>query len=271
MKTVFAFVLLATLEVLGQSHIQQKSIEYPDTRVREEQEIVIDGAQEIWRLEWAGAPKRYCGASEAEDSLTCPCIGFAYGEMGDLYLHRMRDGVEIDRLRLTPLFAEYSGAVVQRWAADDDQDFKLSARHDFETMVNKRPTVQVMNFADYDHDGKSTEFYLQTDSEPCGKSVGVVIGLSISTPRLHVFGTASNPRKPLYMQKREWEALRNASTAPVKVLDWPCYDHGAETETELELEWSSEGIDGVRREYSCPTNSANPVLLSETPLAHVAP
>ena len=98
--------------------------------------------------------------------------------MGDLYVIRVRNGAEIDRLRLTPFFGEHHAAVLQRWATDEDQDFKLSERDDFGKMVaNKRPTVRVMNFADYDHDGRATEFYLQTEVAPCGKSVGVVIGL----------------------------------------------------------------------------------------------
>jgi hypothetical protein len=43
--------------------------------------------------------------------------------------------------------------------------------------IAKRPPVQLMYFGDYDHDGAATEFYLQTDAVPCGKSYGVVIGV----------------------------------------------------------------------------------------------
>jgi hypothetical protein len=158
---------------------------------------------------------------------------------------------------------------VQRWAADHERDFKLSQRDDFERVVGKRPTAQVMNFADYDHDGKPTEFYLQTEAAPCGKSVGVVIGLSTSNPRLHVFGTVANPDKPLYLQKREWEALRDASSAPVKLLHWACGDHGADAETELLLRWSPQGIDGSLREYTCPSKSRTRSLISEIPLGQI--
>jgi hypothetical protein len=268
---VIAVVLIATLKALGQNDSRRRSLEYPTAMIREERSIVVDGAQETWRLQWAAPPKLYCGADERDISLTCPCMGFAYGEVGDLYAVRLRDGVEIDRLRLTPLFGEHPAAVVQRWAADDERDFKLSQRDDFEVIVSKRPTVQVMRFADYDHDGKSTEFYLQTEAAPCGKSLGVVIGLSTDNPRLHAFGTVSNPQKPLYMQEREWEALHHASSVPVKVLDWTCGDHGSPTETDLELRWSTQGIDGVRREYTCPSKNETRSPISETPLGQTAP
>lgn len=270
MRTVvIAVVLITTLTALAQNDSRRQSAESPTPIIREEQTIVVNGATEMWRLQWAATPTPYCGANEADVSLTCPCMGFAYGESGDLYVTRLRDGIEIDRLRLTPLFGEQPAAVVQRRAADDERDFKLSERDDFELIVSKRPTVQVMSFADYDHDGQRTEFYLQTEAAPCGKSVGVVIGLSTDNPRLHIFGTVSNPGKPLYLQKREWEALRDASSAPVKILDWACGDHGADTETELRLRWSSQGVDGSRREYTCPSKNKSRSLISEIPLEQI--
>jgi len=204
---IIGVVLIASLKALAQSNSSHKSAEYPSAMIREEQTVTVDGAIEKWRLQWADTPKLYCGADQGDISLTCPCMGFAYGQVGDLYVVRLREGMEIDRLRLTPLFGEHPAAVVQRWAADDEQDFKMSQRDDFESIVAKRPTVQVMNFADYDHDGKATEFYVQTEAAPCGKSLGVVIGLSTYNPKLHVFATVSNPDKPLYLQKREWDAM----------------------------------------------------------------
>lgn len=181
-------------------------------------------------------------------------MGFAFGEGGHLTLVRIRDGTEIDHLDLTPFFEEEFGgegriAIVQRWAADYDKDFEALDRQDFSALVAKRRIVQVMQFSDYDHDGWRSEFYLQTEAAPCGRSVGVVIGISKRHPHLHVFGTVSKPDKPLYMQKAEWNALGRAP-GPIEVVDWPCGDHGAETETRLRLRWTPEGVDGTRREYS---------------------
>ena len=204
---------------------------FSQSLIREEQTVVVDGVRETWRLQWSAPPVEECKPNEL--SLTCPCMGFAYGEAGDLFLVRLRGGAEIDRLRLATFFPDYPDkAVVQRWPVDLDRDLRDYDREDFGANIRKRPTVQVMHLADYDHDGEVLEFYLQTEAVPCGKSNGIVIGLSKQNRRLHVFGTVSNPKKPLYLLKPQWQALHDAK-GRVEVLDWACYDHGAETETRL--------------------------------------
>lgn len=242
--------------------------EYPTQSVREQQEVVVDGVPEQWRLEWKGQTKPYCGADEASTAITCPCQGFAYGESGDLYMIRLRDGKEIDRLHLTPLFEDKETAVVQRWPKNDKTDFnpEKPGEEDITKLVSRRPIVQVMQLEDYNHDGKRTEFYLQTEAVPCGKSLGVVVGITVNRPRLHVLGTVTNPTKPLYLEKHEWKALRDASSGSVDVLDWPCGDHGAETQTRVYLQWSAKGIDGKRREYTCPSDHEAKKLIKESPL-----
>lgn len=238
---------------------------HPGAAVREEQTIVVDGLRETWRLQWRAAPKPYCEPGGVNWP-ACPCRGFAYGEAGDLFLARLRSGTEIDRLHLTPFFTEGSGdAIVRRWQPDYDKDLQDSERRDFPSLVSERATVQAIHFADYDHDGRASEFYLQTEALPCGKSDGIVIGLSRSNSRLHVFGAASHPGKPLHVRKLEWEALRDASV-PVEVLDWACGDHGANTETTLRLRWTREGIEGVRREYTCPAGGKPRRRIHEEPL-----
>ena len=71
--------------------------------------------------------------------------------------------------------------------------------------------------------------------------------------------------KTLFMQKREWEALRDAS-GPTEVLDWRCADHAAGTQTTLHLHWTANGIDGTRREYACTPEDNPGELLREDPL-----
>jgi hypothetical protein len=201
--------------------------------IREERKIVVNGIPEVWRLQWKSPSKPACEAEDFESSYSCPCSGFAYGEVGQLDLVRIVNGRELDRLELTPLFEEtdanQGGAIVQRWKFDVE-DLKRSESEDFVAQVHARPVVTIMNFADYNHDGHSTEFFLQTDTYPCGKTAGVVIGLTPDNPRLHIFGTALHPDKPLVLQKREWVALLNANNA-IEVVDWPCGDHGSETLT----------------------------------------
>ena len=179
---------------------------------------------------------------------------------------RLRNGREVDRLHLTPLYEDWGGdeAGVQRWRADYDKDFEASKLADFPALVSKRSIVQIMHFADFDHDGKATEFYLQTGAGPCGHMSGVVVGLSRSNAKLHVFGTASEPEAPLYLEGGIWEELLKA-TRTIDVLDSGCGDHGAETEIRLRLHWNREGIDGVRREYTCPPNPRR--LIGEKPLS----
>ena len=200
----------------------------------------------------------------------CPCMGFAYGESGDLDLIRMRDGVVVDRFHITPLFQnefnpEFTGAVLQRWEPDHDRDPDAADRPDFRVAVAERPVVRVMNFKDYNHDGQSTELYLQTEAEPCGKSAGVVIGVSKDNPSLHVFATASDPKRPLVMKKFEWEALAKASRQ-VRLTDWTCGDHGSEEMIDVDVSWSAAGIDGRRLTYSCTENGQPGRLLSKDPL-----
>jgi hypothetical protein len=43
-------------------------------------------------------------------------------------------------------------AIIQRWQPDNDKDFEASSRDDCSVRVGKRPVVQAMHFADYDHD-----------------------------------------------------------------------------------------------------------------------
>jgi hypothetical protein len=179
----------------------------------------------------------------------------------------IRDGVEVDRLSLSKFFGEAYGDFVQRWRTNSKTDFDWSDRlppDDFVKAVRRRPSVVAMHLFDYDHDGSSTEFFLHTSSETCSRhESGVIVGLSKNNRKLHAFGTASNPAKPLYLQDNAWAALRRA-TGPIEVSTWVCGDHGRGEEWTVRLHWSAAGIDGTRRTYSCPPDRRR--LLSEEPL-----
>jgi hypothetical protein len=233
-------LLLASPALLGQA-----------TLVREEKTVVVDSVSETWRLVWKKAPKPACSPDDAS-SFTCPCNGFAYGESGKLDLVRFRDGREIDRLAL-------GEQTVQHWPSSN-HDLKSDARQ-LADRVHARPVVEAMDLADYDHDGQSTEFFLQTESLPCGKRAGFVLGLSSGNRRLHIFGSALHPRQALVLQKQQWEALRS-SAGPLRVLDWKCGDHASQTETELELEATGTAIRVVKREYGCDAHDHRTKLLT---------
>jgi len=242
--------------------------EYPSPLIREQQTVVINGRPEVWRLQWTHRPKPYCDPND-DSWMTCPCLGVAFGESGDLILTRSVEGVEVDRLPLAPLFKDHEIPVpaLQRWEPDWDKDLKngLSSADGLAARAARRPTVKIMEFADYDHDGQKSEFYLEIDTQPCFHTYGIVLGVSNKNPRLHAFGTASHPDKAVEMDSVAWEALRKA-TGPVEVTVVHCGDHGAETETALKLHWNADGIDGATREYSCPENGGARRLLNEAPL-----
>src|SRR5690242_6619851 len=48
--------------------------------VRETIQIRVGESHEVWMLVWKSPPEPYC--PPAEDSLMCPCTGFAYGQRG---------------------------------------------------------------------------------------------------------------------------------------------------------------------------------------------
>ncbi len=236
--------------------------------VREERQIIVNGAAELWRLEWETAPKPACGAEGNSDSITCPCSGFAYGESGQLDLVRVAAGHEIERLKLTPYFEDTPtegghSAVVQRWELQSKDNDEAGSK-EFAAQVSHRPVVNVMQFADYNHDGMATEFFLQTESLPCGKHAGIVIGLTRAIPRLHVFGTVLHPDKPLVLQKTEWDSLLKRPGGG-ETLDWACGDHGSDVETYVELHASNGNIQGIRRNYKCTEDGKRGSLQSEKP------
>jgi hypothetical protein len=230
--------------------------ENPNPVVREEHKVVVDGVEELWRLEWVCPPSPACSPDEPDVWWTCPCEGFAFGEQGNLVLVRKKPGQKEERFDLTLLFdgqyeapGELGKVVLRRWEVEK-QDMDESKSPDFAARVRARPIAQVMRFGDYDHDGQASEFLLQIGTLPCGKKMSVAIGVSRQNPRLHVFSSAEHPERPLVLQAGQWEALLQAK-GPVKVMDWQCGDHGSDAETELELYVDTNGIHATISTYEC--------------------
>lgn len=241
--------------------------EPPASVPRESQTIIIDGAQEQWRLEWSGMPQPAC-APDGPDWMTCPCMGFAFGERGKLVLIRKNVLGKEERFSFDPLFrlgfdtqGEPGEAVLRRRDIGKN-DLEQSEATDFAQRVQARPLTKIMKFGDYDHDGRATEFIVQVGTLPCGKQMSVAVGVSRVKPNLHVLTTADHPELPLILQKWQWEKLLSAKKT-ITVVDWPCGDHGSETETELEL-WADKGKIHVKsREYTCPENGQKKKLIRE--------
>lgn len=233
---------------------------------REHHQIIVDGTKELWSLQWLIPPHPVCGPDDPA-WMTCPCMGFAFGEGGDLVLVRKKPGQKKEVLALSQFFhgndsPGYAGeASLRRWDVQEkDMDLALSSK--FVTHIRTRPLSTVMNFKDYDHDGRATEFVLQVGTLPCGKQTSVLLGISRRKPHLHSFSTSEHPERPLILQSQHWESLRRAKSH-VKEVDWVCDDHGSESETVLEMWVDSKGIHVTRREYSCKENGQRGDLVKE--------
>jgi hypothetical protein len=210
--------------------------------LREQTEITVDGVKETWRLEWTSPPVPDC----VDDAFTsCACAGFAYGEKGDLDLVRTRPGQPDDRLHLGPLF-EGGKARLMRWSVGPKPPAKPASMLE----LSMRPLAHVIKLADYDHDGRATEFVLQVGAQACGHAPSIVVGISKSKPTLHAFATSDKPAEPLELDRRgDWDKL--ASKSPTTVVEVACGDHGADTESSVELSADGE-LHAKAKTRKCP-------------------
>lgn len=228
--------------------------------VREARTVVVDGTKEHWSLVWESKPRSVCGPEEMEMAISCPCSGFAYGERGKLALVRERDGKEIERLHLAPLFRmDYPAtegidgleAVLQKWPEwvqgvqrpDADREDEGDPRL-IEEIRHREPVVMIRP-ADYDGDGQATEFLLQVGTLPCGKHEMVAIGVSVTQPHLHALSSAEKPNEPLVMGSWVWSALL-AGHGTASEIEWACGDHGSEVESHIQVH-SRDGVIHARR------------------------
>lgn len=230
--------------------------------LREEQRLTIDGREEVWQLVWTGPVRDFCEAVSPEVAITAPCAGFAYGETGRLTLRRLRDGQVIDRFDPGPAFEEAteiaSGTREAGWSVlprramqDDDYGRWLEDEGRFLQAVEQRPTITVMRFADYDRDGRGSEFLLQTDVEPGGKPLYAAIGLPAGREKLDFLRSTGRPDRTLVLTAHAWTALRD-QTGTAIVSHWICGDHGAETRSDYLLAAGAGRISVRLRESACP-------------------
>jgi hypothetical protein len=155
----------------------------------------------------------------------CTCSGFAFGEKGDLDLVRLRKGQPDERMRLDTLF-EGNDTRMQRWPITPGDKGKVPSPID----ISMRPVTSIIKFADYDHDGRASEFLLQVGAGPCGHTPTIVVGVSKSNPKLHAFGTAEKPDEPLTLDSvADWEKLKAKPSADL--VQVACGDHGATEQT----------------------------------------
>jgi hypothetical protein len=194
--------------------------------LREEKDVAVDGVTEKWRLEWPRPPVPDC----IDESWSgCNCAGFELGEKGDLDLVRTRQGAGEERLHLGPLFLNHDGRM-RRWPVTKKDTGKVP---DISELVT-RPIETVIKLADYDHDGRATEFVLNVGAGPCGHTQAVVVGISKTNGKLHAFGTKESPDTPLVLEHaKDWEKLKSGSSADV--VQGACGEASALEETKLHV------------------------------------
>ncbi len=240
--------------------------------VREEQPVRVGKTTELWRLVWRAPPQPACAPDDGVGGWDSrPCDGFAFGERGDLDLIRVRDGRVVERLPITPFFDvlltpwEVAAVLPRRAVREGDFEKEQQDGGKFIAELQSRPDVKIMQPRDYDHDGRATEFFLQLSSSPCGKRMGIVIGVSRDNDRLHAFGTARHPDKPLVLRVDHWGALAGAR-GPLRLIAWECGDHGSDTRDVLEALVDAGGIHVTGRNYLCNDDGTpGPLLTTEEP------
>ena len=194
---------------------------------RDDEDLTLDGVKETWRLEWTKPPVPNC--MSADTAFNCPCAGFAFGEKGSMDLVRVVPGKKDERMNLDPLFADQD-TELQRWAvtkSDVDRALAADGGGALDLVgISMRPITSVIKFADYDHDGRASEFLLQVNAMPCGHTQTIVVGVSKSNPKLHAFATAEKPTEPLTLDHAsDWEKVRQKPS--VDITQIACGDHGA--------------------------------------------
>lgn len=221
--------------------------------VRERRLVRFDSTTEDWSLRWLSTPREVCRPEDPDEWMACPCAGFSFGEAGQLALVRQRHGYSDERLGLDSLFdtgvAAPGHAVLKRWPVYDS-DWQQPSSPSFAARVRRRPLARVMAIADYDHDGRATEFPVRIGNAGCGHETAVLVGISRRDAHLHVFGTALHPNAPLVLQVPDWEALRRAN-AETTVVEYRCGDHGSDTEIAISLHAGPGGISADSLTYGC--------------------
>lgn len=262
-----AIVALAGVALFWWRGTQPEPIQVKPVLVREAKAVAIDGRAEEWRLVWQDKPSPVCWQeAEIDLAVTCPCAGIAYGEYGHLTLERRQAGKVVDSLALGSLYGEFdapggipAGMIpLRRKPFDDSRDSRMAFASPDELLaeIADRPDAPVMQLADYDHDGVAAEFLLNVGTLPCGKLQFVAVGVSRANPRLHAFGSADHPNRPLVMPKHAWDALLEDG-ARQRVVTWECDDHMSESHTELELSAANGRISAKGLSFACPFDAAS--------------
>jgi Sulfatase-modifying factor enzyme 1 len=206
--------------------------------VREETTVTVDGRKEAWSIEWMSRREPACAGA---DWGRCDCHGLAFGEAGRFHVVRRPEGGPEDRLCMTGVLPRFPVLPSDKVTSPPPL-----------AELEKRKPVSLLQLADYDHDGWSTEFVLRVPlSEPCGFEPSILVGVSRADPKLHVFGTVGHPEIPLLLDlPGYWDLVRRSN--PARFESVPCGKRGVETSTTLEVQGVAGGFHVTVHEHPCP-------------------
>lgn len=265
---IFVMFILFTIS-------NQCDISYAGERwSRETKKVLVDNVEEVWKLQWQSKPEEVCmpkdtnklgdgGPGGWEGPFNCGCA-IGYSERDKiLFLTRERNGKVIDEISVPSLGEEPDDLLnapppLPTWPKDggDYKRYEKIPQAQFRKEILARQKVEIMDLKDYDHDGWTTEFVMYLGwGGVCGYDHFALIGLTRRNPRLHVFGTVTNPNKPLIMRsKQEWNELLTAKAGEkVRINYWSCGDHGAEEQEVYEFTIGKNGINADKVWLDCAT------------------
>jgi hypothetical protein len=220
--------------------------------LREEKKVIVDGVTETWRLEWIRPPVPACMDSTWA---SCACAGFSFGEKGDLDLVRTRPGAPDERLHLSPLFDD-GDARLPRWVVLPEEATQESAarlaKKPTVAEIQKRELVPVMKLADYDHDGRATEFVLQIAAYACGHTPSILVGIT-KTRGLQAFPAGDKPNEPLTLESAaDWEKVK--AKLPLTIASIKCGgpSAGVAEESSIKVVKTDAGLRATEEKRPCP-------------------
>lgn len=221
--------------------------------VSESRAVVVDGVEETWRVRFV-TPSR--APEELPDSeRSCPRAFEARFDRGRAVLERMRDGVVVDRFE-NPCGSTDGEECARRLLIP----WRVTASRDRRVDAGRLPRVTYLDVADYDHDGRATEFAAELGELVCGHAEAVIIGITREHPRLHVLRWADGGRMAMTSGRGGWEPVR--ASARGDVVTWRRGDHGVTDEERMRWWPTRAGLQNEEYVAASPTEGgADEVVL----------